>query len=444
MQQDAQGHPILGAHRDITQDYDAVVDSYITYRADTASRLAALQATAPELGMAHVLEGYVTMGASNRAYAKKARRALANARYCLRGGSARERAHVEALSHWIEGDTEKVLGTWKEILKAHPRDLLAFRLFQNYAFWLGRPRLMSSVAAEAGSRWNPEVPGYATVLACIAFAHEECGAYSVAERVGRVALEREPGNMWATHAVAHVMEMQGRCKEGVEFLNGMQGHWEHANNFKHHLGWHLALYHLARSEIDTVLDLYDLQFRDISSPLVVAIPDLFNDILNATSMLFRLELLGVPVAHRWKELGDKAEGRIGDCLSALTLPHWMMALAADERWDSAARLLREIRETAHSASGSIKSTLHYVAGPVCEAVLAHRRGEHATALSAMRPAMGLLQSLGGSNAQRNVLEQLFLDSAIKAGSQDDIRLAQERIARHRPVRSTERIGYSTA
>jgi tetratricopeptide (TPR) repeat protein len=383
------------------------------------------------------------MGASNRAYLKKARAALGKATYCLRGASWRERAHAEALSHWIEGDAEKVLATWKEILKVHPRDLLAFRLFQSFAFWLGRPRLMASVAADAGSRWNPEVPGYATVLACTAFAHEECGAYAAAERVGRAALEREPGNMWATHAIAHVMEMQGRCKAGMEFLHSQQAHWDQANNFKHHLWWHLALYHLARSEIDTVLELYDRQFRDLSSPLVVAIPDLFNDILNATSMLFRLELHGVSVAHRWKELAEKAEGRIGDCLSALTLPHWMMALAADERWESAARLLKTIRESARNASGSIRSTLHHVAGPVCEAVLAHRRGEFGVALAAMRPALGLLQGLGGSNAQRNVLEQLFLDSAIKAGSEDDIRLAQERMARHRPVLSTQCIGYST-
>ncbi len=444
MQQDAQGHPVLGAHGNTAKDYDAAVDSYIKFRSDAGPRLAALQADAPGLGMAHVLDGYVIMGASNRAYMKKARAALGNARYCLRGASWRERSHVEALSYWIEGDAEKVLATWKEILKLHPRDLIAFRLFQSYAFWLGRPRLMASVAADAGSRWTPEVPGYATVLACTAFAHEECGAYTAAERVARTALEREPGNMWATHAIAHVMEMQGRCKAGIEFLHGLQAHWEQANNFKHHLWWHLALYHLARSEIDTVLDLYDRQFRDVSSPLVVAIPDLFNDILNATSMLFRLELLGVSAAHRWKELAEKAEGRIGDCLSALTLPHWMMALAADERWESAARLLETIRESAQNASGSIRSTLHYVAGPVCEAVLAHRRGEFGLALTAMRPALGLLQSLGGSNAQRNVLEQLFLDSAIRAGSEDDIRLAQERIARHRPVLSTQRIGYSPA
>jgi hypothetical protein len=79
-----------------------------------------------------------------------------------------------------------------------------------------------------------------------------------------------------------------------------------------------------------------------------------------------------------------------------------------------------------------------VAVPVCEAVLAHRRGEYAEALTAMRPALGLLQSLGGSHAQRNVLEQLFLDAAIKAGSEDDVRLMRQCTAKRRPVLSLQR------
>jgi tetratricopeptide (TPR) repeat protein len=445
MQGDAQGHGILGAsHGSIATDYDATVESFLQFRIDAGRRLAELLENAPGLGMAHVLDGYMVMVTFNQAQVTKARTALGNARYCLRGASWRERAHVEALSHWIEGDPEETLATWKEILKAHPRDLLAFRLFQNHAFWLGRPRLMSSIAAYVRPRWDAEVPGYATVLACAAFAHEECGDYAAAERAGRAALEREPGNMWATHAIAHVMEMQGRRKVGMDFLYGLQSHWEAANNFKHHLWWHVALYHLARHEIDTVLDLYDRRFRDVSAPLVVATPDLFNDILNATSVLFRLEVLGVSAGSRWKELAEKAERRIGDCLSAFTLPHWMMALAADERWGAAERLLKTIRETAQNARGGVNTTLHYVAAPVCEAVLAHRRGEFASAVVAMRPALGLLQSLGGSHAQRNVLERLFLDSAIKARSEDDVRLGQERLSRHRSVLSAQRIGYSSA
>ena len=55
------------------------------------------------------------------------------------------------------------------------------------------------------------------------------------------------------------------------------------------------------------------------APLTQAQPDLYIDVQNAASMLFRLELLGIDVGDRWNEIADKAEARIGDCLSAFTL-----------------------------------------------------------------------------------------------------------------------------
>ena len=50
------------------------------------------------------------------------------------------------------------------------------------------------------------------------FGLEECGDYDAAFRMGSQALERNPLDAWATHAVAHVYEMQTRQQEGVTFL----------------------------------------------------------------------------------------------------------------------------------------------------------------------------------------------------------------------------------
>jgi hypothetical protein len=62
-----------------------------------------------------------------------------------------------------------------------------------------------------------------------------------------------------------------------------------------------------------VLELYDTRFRDLAAPLTVASPDVYIDVQNAASMLFRLQRHGVDVGNRWDELADKAEARIGDC-----------------------------------------------------------------------------------------------------------------------------------
>src|SRR5262249_47351101 len=149
-----------------------------------------------------------------------------------------------------------------------------------------------------------------------------------AEPAGREANGIDPGDLWGTHAVAHVMEMQGRHEEGVAWLDGLEKHWEGGNNLKQHLWWHRAIFHLQRRETDKVLELYDRGFRNFESPLTKAQPDVYIDVQNAASMLFRLERHGVNVGNRWVEIADKAEERIGDCLSTFTLPHWMMALTA--------------------------------------------------------------------------------------------------------------------
>ena len=49
---------------------------------------------------------------------------------------------------------------------------------------------------------------------------------------------------------------------------------------------------------------------------------------------------------------------------------------------------------------------------MCEAVLAHRRGEYIRAVDLMKPVLDEMYRLGGSHAQQDVLEQLFLDSAV--------------------------------
>jgi len=62
----------------------------------------------------------------------------------------------------------------------------------------------------------------------------------------------------------------------------------------------------------------------------------------------------------------------------------------------------------------------------------------------MRPAIGGMYRLGGSHTQQDVLEQLFVDAALKAGSTADIRLALERVAGLRPIPPERFIGWRKA
>ena len=291
--------------------------------------------------------------------------------------------------------------------------------------------------------WSDALPGYNAILGCRCFAHEECGHYVEAEAAGRSAIDRDPGDLWAAHGVAHVLEMQGRRGEGIAWIDGLRGNWEDANNLRHHLWWHAAMFHMERGDTDRILALYDGEFRNLASRLTEALPDLYIDVQNAASMLFRLQRHGVNVGDRWVELADRAEARIGDCLSAFTLPHWMMALAATGRQAAARRMLQAMRDFAQGP-GITASLVARYALPICEAVLAHGRGEFAQAVEVMRPALGGMYRLGGSHAQQDVLEQLYLDCAMQAGLLDDARLLLERVAGRHPLPPQRRIGYAAA
>lgn len=443
MFKDLHGLPLSTDSAEAAAALDRAIMAYLKYRTDAGQHLGAALQADPSFAMAHVLKGYFALLAYKQAMVGTAAQALADARAHAGNATPREKAHVEALAAWLAGDIERALVVWEGIFAAHPHDVLAFRLHHFNAFWLGRAERMQAAVEQVYPHWSGDLPGWAMILSCRAFAHEEAGNYALAESAGRAAIEIDPGDLWGAHAIAHVLEMQGRRGEGIAWLKRLEPHWAGANNLMHHLYWHRAMFHVERREFDEVLALYDKGFRDLASPLTVAQPDMYIDVQNAASMLFRLERHGVDVGERWTELADKAEARIGDCLSAFTLPHWMMALSATGRVEAARRMI-EAMDAFGRGNGTVAGLVGRVALPVCEAVLANRQGGHHEVLERLRPIVSEMYLLGGSHAQQDVLEQLFLDSALKAGSAEDVRLMLERVTGRHPVPPTRRIGYATA
>ena len=423
--------------------WDHVIAGYLGYRADTAGRMAALLDADPNFGLAHCLVGYFAMLGFNTALLPAAAAAAERARPLLAGATAREQAHLAALDAWRAGEADRAVAVWDSILDHHPTDALAFRLAHFVNFWLGRPDRMRASVLAVERHWDKSWPATTSLLACRCFAFEECGLYLEAEAAGREAIDRDPTDLWAAHGVAHVLEMQGRRAEGIAWIDRLAPGWAQANNLRHHLFWHAAMFHLERGEYDQVLALYDTGFRDLTSPLTRAQPDLYIDVQNAVSMLYRLTRQGVEVGRRWDELADKATARIGDAQSAFTLPHWAMALAATGRQQEGARFLDALRDFA-AGDSQLAALVREVALPVSTAALLAGAGDPAGAVAAMRPALGAMGALGGSHAQQDVLEQMFLDAALRAGLDDDARMLLERVAGRHPLPPSRRRGYADA
>jgi tetratricopeptide (TPR) repeat protein len=274
------------------------------------------------------------------------------------------------------------------------------------------------------------MPGYGSVLGMYAFGLEECGEYVEAEAKGRRAVELNGDDLWAIHAVAHVLEMQGRLRDGMEWLSQPLGAWADRNPFKDHLWWHTALFPLELGEYDRVLALYDDAVRLDRS-------DFYLDIQNAASLLLRLELQGVDVGDRWRELADVAESRIDDHVLAFTDLHFVMALAADGRFAACRRLLASLQDFAMQPKNFAAETMKPVTIPLCEAILAYAEGEYGRAVDLMLPIRYELSCVGGSHAQRDIFAQLLIEAALKDGRLKLARaLLAERLAQRPHSRGT--------
>ena len=146
---------------------------------------------------------------------------------------------------------------WRTSRSSEPRDALALLAGHQIDFFTGNSRMLRDRIARAMPAWSPGMAGYHATLAMHAFGLEEMGDYARAERLGREAIGIEPRDGWAQHAVAHVMEMQSRQRDGIAWMRDNAEAWTGDSFFQVHNWWHLALFHYELGEIDEALALFD-------------------------------------------------------------------------------------------------------------------------------------------------------------------------------------------
>jgi tetratricopeptide (TPR) repeat protein len=424
---DARDEPVTAASRDVVEALDHAIDAHLGARADTRDRLAAVLATDPHCVLAHCLDGYLSMGASRgdgfqdaRAALKRAEGAAARA---PSGVAPREARHIAALTDWTRGDMEGAARHWDALLAAHPRDIMALRVSQFVLSYLGESDRMRDTVARVFPRWAADSAGYGFVLGCYAYGLEESGDYARADELGRRAVELNPTDIWAAHAVTHVAEMEGRLQDGVAWIAQLSDHWAPCNNFAQHLRWHEALFELELERHDRVLALYDREVRRQPS-------DEYLDLTNAVSLLWRLEQAEVDVGARWVELAACAGNHTRDHALVFADLHYLMAIVAMGDVAAIEQFVDSCRQFAAGGTGTEAAVMADVGLPLAHAVRAHRQGAYGDAIDALLPVRGRFRRIGGSRAQRDLFDQLAIDSAWRAGRLDLARdLLAERLTR---------------
>jgi hypothetical protein len=204
------------------------------------------------------------------------------------------------------------------------------------------------------------------------------------------------------------MEMQGRHREGTEWLKRSENIWSNCNNFANHLWWHGALLLMDLERYHAVLDGYDSRIRAEQS-------DEYLDIANAASLLWRMEESGVDVGNRWRELADKAEAHAGDHKLAFADAHYLMALAGDGRFESAGQMIESMLDHAAASEGMAATIYGEIGAPLCAAILAYATGDFDRVVELLQPLRYDLRYLGGSVAQQDIFHRLLVSAAVRGG-----------------------------
>jgi len=334
----------------------------------------------------------------------------------------REKAHLAALSHLMQGARTAAVAVLDRHLMRYPLDVVAHQGAALTDGFLGRFHWIRDRSARALPFWSKDQPGYGTVLAMHAFGLEEAGDYGRAEEESRVAAELEPLSFWPHHTVAHVMEMTGRPEDGLGWMTAREALWStpgHMNQV--HIWWHKSLFHLELGQYEAALVHYDGPIRATQRPVSLSLT-------NATALLWRLDTLGCDVGERWQEQADLWQTHAdGKCLVFADI-HAAMAELRAGREALVERRLAAMRQTA--SNGTEAAGLYRTVGiPIVEGLAAFHRGAYAEAVELLLPVRFDLWQIGGSYAQRDVVDWTLTEAAIRAGLRDvALSLAHERLA----------------
>ncbi len=416
---DAQGLALSGASREAAAHFDQAVTAFNLYRGDPMAAIDAALAAAPRFAMAALLKAHLMAVATEPAATQAARDLLAD----LAGWplNERERSHLVAVRHILAGEWSAAALTFDMHHTEWPHDLVALQVGHLVDFFRANARSLRDRIARTLPHWPADMPGRGLLLGMLAFGLEESGQYAPAEDAGRAALQAEPRDCWAHHAVAHVMEMQARHEDGVGWAVSREPHWSGPDNFfQVHNWWHRALCHLELGQVDVVFSLYDGPIRAARSAVAV-------DMVDASALLWRLQLAGHGVGERWQELASAWDAHADGHSYAFNDWHAAMAWLGAGRMGDAQALEARLRAAApasEAARWATETGADLVAGFV-----AFEQGRFDDAVERLWRARPIANRFGGSHAQRDVIDWTLTEAALRGGRRGVAEaLAQERLA----------------
>lgn len=347
-------------------------------------------------------------------------RALADAqRSAGERGDERERSFVDVVARRVRGgDGDRSL---VDHLDSYPGDALALSTAVPTIAFSGISDLDGDLAQRLVERTAPVYEGHWFHTSLLSFVRQEQGHYAEAGDLARAALAREPASGHAVHALAHVHYESGEHQEGRDWLDQWISGQGRGAVHRAHFSWHVALHELALDDPAAVRRRWLAQLTPDRVRGVRALVD-------SGSLLWRARM-----ASSWTGrmpvddvLGAVADDMVERPSTAFTAMHSAVALTA--AGDQPA--LRRLR--AHAAQAD--PVQREVIVPLCDALGSVLEERWATAVHGLRGILPTLRRVGGSAAQREVVEETLLYALVSAGRCDAARHLLEQRLDRRPSR----------
>ncbi|GGH22155.1 hypothetical protein SAMN05444007_102300 [Cribrihabitans marinus] len=333
------------------------------------------------------------------------------------GADDRERAHIAALDHAIHGRPAEARALVRTHVRDHPRDALAAQLCASVFGLIG---FSGEVGREAEllAYTSALLPHYGDdwwMMSMHAISLCETGRVGASQDLMERALELNPRNANAAHFKSHAQYEAGEAEAGRAYLDEWLTGYDARGVLHGHLSWHSALWALHAGDAQA---LWATVAAHVAPGTGHGLP--INVLTDTAAILYRAEIAGLTVdpAH-WAALSDYAAQYFPDTGQSFADIHAALAhaMAGD-----GARLAR-IAETARGFAGDLVR-------PVARGWMAMARGDWAAAIDELTPVMAATERLGGSRAQRDLLELAWVNALLKLGRNEE---ARRSLATRRPI-----------
>ncbi len=417
---DRWGVPVQAADGAAVLLLDQAIEDLVALAGDPVGGAEAAIAADGELALARIYRAYLSLYATTAEGAAEAS-ALIKPLEAGRPGplAPREAHHLAAARAWADGDWQAAARALERALVARPRDLLALKAAQDLYFFVGNQLELRDVAARVLPAWPPDDPAWGFVQGLWAFGLEENGDYRGAEAAAANALAGNPKDVWGVHALAHVFEMEGRHEPGVSFLSASSPDWA-GSYFAVHNWWHLGLYLLELGRVDDALALYHERIRAARSTE-------WLNVIDAAALLWRLSLYGTDVAAPAAALAADISDLVDVPVYIFNDWHAVMTFGLAGQYARNARVLGANRYLTRptNSQASQRAGLRLLEG-----FAAFAAGQPGVAVDLLVDIRAEAHAVGGSHAQRDVIDLTLIAAAARSGQAGLARaLVTERAAR---------------